>query len=216
MGKSSFIIYHHFQSCRRTPLLPTASMNASTSGDSAVSSRTVGVRCVNIGGCRGHGPSCARIPSCKGSSGWSGIMLLRRQWLPQPLLPLQHPPPLPLTLPPPRPAGARWCLVDDRPLLPSQQTTCIPSRCFCHCHSCSHVICCFVLSSEVCFFCLCRDVCCHCPNCNVHCRTSDEIGNGSGVGDDSEDNDSPQERQMASMAAERDRLWMEHNNHPNR
>ena len=37
----------------------------------------------------------------KGTPGWSGIMLLGRQWLPPPLPPLCHPPPPPLPLPPP-------------------------------------------------------------------------------------------------------------------
>ena len=61
----------------------------------------------------------------KGTPGWSGIMLLRWQWLPPLLLPPGHPPPLPLMLPPPRPAGARWRSVNDRPFLPSRQAACI-------------------------------------------------------------------------------------------
>jgi hypothetical protein len=35
----------------------------------------------------------------KATPGWSGIMLLRRQWLPPPLPPYCYPPPPPLTLP---------------------------------------------------------------------------------------------------------------------
>ena len=90
-------------------------------------------------------------------------MVCRRQWLPPPLPPHCHPLP---PLPPPHPAGVRWHLVDDRPLLRSQQATCI---CRCHCRSRSHVICCAVLSSEVCCFCLPHNVRCHCLSHNVHC-----------------------------------------------
>ncbi len=44
-------------------LLPTASMNASTAGDSAASGCMVGGRRVNTGGSRGSGPTRARMPS---------------------------------------------------------------------------------------------------------------------------------------------------------
>ena len=50
-------------------LLPTASMNASTAGDSAASGRTVGGRRVNTGGCGGRGPFRARMPRGKGTPG---------------------------------------------------------------------------------------------------------------------------------------------------
>ena len=138
----------------------------------------------------------------KETPSWSGTMVLRRLWLPSPLPLHCHPPPPPLTLPSPCPAGSRWHSVDDRPLLSSRQAACISPHCWCHCVPVATSS--AVLSSAVRF----KEQ----LQWNTT-RTSNEIGNGSGSRDGGDEDDSRQERQMASMGAERGRLWMEHNNH---
>ncbi len=78
----SLYVYHcHWQ---RWPL---SKMNASAAGVFGASGRTVGETIINIGGRRGCNLPLLESPRDKEIPGWSGIMILRRWWLPHPLPP---------------------------------------------------------------------------------------------------------------------------------